>query len=173
MQRMSVVGVTGSGKTTLARHVAARLDLPCIELDALHWKAGWTMANLDDFRTDVAHAVAGGRWVADGNYAKVRDLVWGRADTLVWLDYTLALVLGRLLRRTLRRVGTGQELWNGNKERFTDQFLSRESLFLWAIGTHRRYRVQFPSLLQEEAYAHLTVVRLRTPTQARRWLDSV
>src|SRR4051812_41036327 len=84
MKRVAVVGVTGSGKTTLSRHLAARLDLPWMELDALHWGPRWTVADSDVFRAEVARSVSGCRWVADGNYSKVRDLVWGRADTLVW-----------------------------------------------------------------------------------------
>ena len=38
MQRVSVIGVTGSGKTTLAAALAAKLQVPYIELDALHWE---------------------------------------------------------------------------------------------------------------------------------------
>jgi adenylate kinase family enzyme len=173
VKRITVVGVTGSGKSTLARHLAARLGLAWIELDALNWGPRWTMSEDEVFRADVARAVSGCCWVADGNYSKVRDLVWTRADTLVWLDYALPLIFGRLLRRTLRRVISGQELWNGNKERFANQFLSRESLFAWAIQTHPRYRAEFPRALREQAYAHLEVVRLRSPRTTRLWLGSL
>jgi adenylate kinase family enzyme len=172
VERVSVVGVTGSGKTTLAKHVAARLNAPCIELDALHWGPHWTMADLDVFREHVSRVVSGCRWVIDGNYSKVRDLVWGRADTIIWLDYSFAIIFGRLLRRTIRRVRSGEELWNGNRERFADQFLSRDSLFLWAFQTYPRYRAEFPRLLGGEAYSHLAVIRLRTPRETRRWLHN-
>jgi hypothetical protein len=92
---------------------------------------------------------------------------------VVWLDYTFALTFFRLLRRTISRVRSGEELWNGNRERFAEQFLSRESLFLWAIQTYPRYRATFPALLASEAYAHMQVVRLRAPRQARAWLASL
>jgi len=170
MERVAVIGVTGAGKTTFAAALAAKLAAPHIELDALHWEPNWTMAELDVFRARVARAVDGQRWVADGNYSKVRDLVWDRADTVVWLDYPFALTFLRLLRRTLRRVGTGQELWNGNRERFREQFLSRESLFVWVIKTYPRYRASFPAELASDRYQHLQVARLRTPGAAERWL---
>jgi adenylate kinase family enzyme len=173
MERVVVIGVTGAGKTTLAAALAARLRAPHIELDALHWEPGWVMAELDVFRERVARAVAAERWVADGNYSKVRDLVWDRADTVVWLDYSFALSFTRLLRRTLARVRTGQELWNGNHERMAEQFLSRDSILLWAIKTHPRYRASYPALFATDQYRHLQVVRLRSPRAAETWLGRV
>lgn len=173
MQRVSVIGVTGSGKTTFAASLATRLQVLHIELDALHWEPNWTMAELDVFRGRVASQVSADCWVVDGNYSKVRDLVWGRADTVVWLDYSFALIFARLLRRTLARVRSGEELWNGNRERFAEQFFSRESLLLWAIKTHPRYRATFPTLLASDAYSHLRVVRLRAPRDTQEWLGSL
>src|SRR5579884_2496060 len=121
MKRVAVVGTSGAGKTTFAAALATRLGCRHVELDALHWEAGWRMAELDVFRARVAEATAGDAWVADGSYTKVRDVVWSRADTLVWLDYPLAVKLWRLLGRTARRVRTGEDLWNGNRERLRDQ----------------------------------------------------
>jgi adenylate kinase family enzyme len=87
MQRISVIGATGSGKTTVARRTAEALGVPHIELDALHWEPDWEEAPLEVFRERVSDAIQGERWVVDGNYSKVRDMVWGRADTVLWLDY--------------------------------------------------------------------------------------
>jgi adenylate kinase family enzyme len=170
---VSVVGVTGSGKTTFAAALAAKMDATHIELDALHWEPDWTMAELEVFRSRVGHAVEADRWVADGNYSKVRDLVWGRADSIIWLDYPFPLIFARLLRRTLARVFTGEQLWNGNRERFAEQFLSRDSLFLWAIKTYPKYRVTIPAALASAPYAHIRVVRLQTPRRTRQWLGSL
>jgi adenylate kinase family enzyme len=116
MRRIAVVGTTGSGKTSLARLIARRLSIPHIELDALHWEPNWTEAGTAVLRARVGAVTAGAAWVADGNYAKIRDLIWPRADTLVWLDYSLPVILWRLTRRTLRRLLTGEELWNTNRE---------------------------------------------------------
>src|SRR5579883_1503505 len=135
-RRVVVVGTTGAGKSTLALRLARRLRCPHIELDALHWGPDWTPVARDCFRAHTRRAVAGDAWVADGNYRQVRDLVWGRADTIVWLDYPLRTVLPRLLRRTLRRCLSHEVLWHGNRERLRTQFLSRDSLFLWALQTH-------------------------------------
>ena len=66
--------------------------------------------------TFLAGLVDSDGWVADGNYSKVRDLVWGSADLLVWLDYALPVIMGRLVSRTLRRLITREVLWNDNRE---------------------------------------------------------
>ena len=172
-RRIAVVGTTGSGKTTLARQLSQRLAIPHVELDALHWGPNWTPFPIEVFRERTARALSGENWVVDGNYSKVRDIVWGRADTVVWLDYALPVILGRLAWRTLRRIFAREELWSGNRERFWTQFLSRDSLFLWALHTYQRRRREFPALFNQPEYAHLAVVRLRSPRAVRDWLLSL
>jgi len=172
-QRIAVVGTTGSGKTTMARRIAQRLAINHVELDALHWGPNWTPAPTELFREHTAQALNGDAWVVDGNYSKVRDVVWSRADTIVWLDYPLLVILGRLAWRTLRRVITREELWQGNRECFAAQFASRDSLFLWALRTYPRRRREYPTLLQRPEHIHLAVVHLRSPRAARDWLASL
>src|SRR5437016_1896693 len=80
--RIVVIGTSGSGKTTQARHLSERLGIPHVELDALHWVPGWTEAPTDALRERVTEALAGDAWLVDGNYSVVRDIVWPRADTV-------------------------------------------------------------------------------------------
>jgi hypothetical protein len=115
-------------------------------------------------------ALGGDAWVVDGNYSKVRDIVWSRVDTVVWLDFALPVIMGRLLWRTLRRVFSREELWSGNRERFLAQFFSRDSLFLWALRTYWRRRREYPELLERSEHAHLRVVHLRSPGEEQAWL---
>lgn len=171
--RIVVVGTTGSGKTTMARHLAGRLGLRHVELDALHWEPGWQEAPLDVFRRRVEAATAGDGWALDGNYSKVRDIYWPRADSLVWLDYGLHVILWRLWWRTLRRVTTREELWNGNRESARTALCTRDSILLWALQTYKRRRRQYRELLASPESRHLVVVHLTTPRNARAWLASL
>ncbi|MBI3267858.1 MAG: adenylate kinase [Planctomycetes bacterium] len=171
-RRVVVVGTTGSGKSSLARAVAGRLGVPHVELDALHNGPNWSTPPDEVFRERVDLALRGGAWVADGNYSRVRDLVWGRAETIVWLDYPLRLVLARLVARTLRRVVTGERLWNGNRETWGTLF-SRESILLWALETHGRNRRAYARLFRSPDHMRLDRVRLRSPAEARRWLATL
>jgi adenylate kinase family enzyme len=111
-----VVGCSGSGKTTLARSLARVLRVPNIELDAIFHQPGWKPLDDDIFKARVAEATEATAWVVDGNYSIVREMVWERADTVVWFDLPYAVVMARTVRRTVRRTVTRQELWNGNRE---------------------------------------------------------
>jgi adenylate kinase family enzyme len=171
--RVVVVGTTGSGKTTFAREVAAVIGGTHTELDSLYWEPGWQEAQLEDFRARATAAVATASWAIDGNYRQVADIVWSSADTLVWLDYPMPLIMRRLFVRSFRRGWTKQQLWNGNQERLATQFFSRDSLFVWAWKSHWRRRREYPKHLALPLFAHLAVHRLRRPHQAQRWLDEL
>ena len=173
MKRVSIVGQTGSGKTTLARRLAATLKLEHIELNAIHWQADWQPLPTETFRHRVAAALDHDAWVTDGNYSAVQDLVLAKADTVVWLDYPLFTVFKQLTPRTFRRVFLREELWNGNKERFWEQFLSRDSLFLWALRTHKAKRERYTALMSDPAYDDLHFVHLRSRRELRRWLETL
>jgi adenylate kinase family enzyme len=170
MRRVNVVGTSSVGKSTLALALAERLGVPYVELDALHWEPNWTEAPDEVMRERVRSAISPETWVVDGNYAAVRDLVWARADTVVWLDLSLPTILGRYARRTMRRIILRQELWAGNRERLGFLF-GRDSLLWWILGTYRRRRRDYPLLLA--ANPHITAIRLRSPRDARAWLASV
>ena len=172
MRRVVVFGTTGSGKSWLAERLARRHGLRVIELDSLFWGRDWQPAPLELFRHRVERETRDGDWIVVGNYGQVRDLVWRSADTLVWLDLPFALVMGRLLRRTMSRVLSRQELWGtGNRETFRNAFLSRHSILLWAIKTHRKNRARFAiecAFLGKDK----TIVRLTSRREVERFLQA-
>ncbi|MGH9831601.1 MAG: adenylate kinase [Blastocatellia bacterium] len=170
MQRISVVGTSGSGKTTFAARLAGILRVPHIELDALHWEADWVEAPAEVFRSRVREAVSADRWVVDGNYSKrARDLVWERADTVVWLDYSFPVIFSRVVRRTFRRLVLREECCNGNREKWSLTF-SRDSIILWALQTYKRHRADYPPLLRLLEQEGVRTITLRSPKEADRWL---
>ncbi len=82
MRRVSVVGTSGSGKSTLARSLAGALGADLLELDSIYHQADWVPLSDEEYRRRVFAVAAGERWVIDGNYSRVRDIVWARADTV-------------------------------------------------------------------------------------------
>jgi len=171
--RIVIVGVTGSGKTTTAQKLAQILHIPHIELDSLHWLPNWEMVETEPFRREVGQALAGPTWVTDGNYSKARDIIWGRASVFVWLDYSLPVILWQLTRRTLKRVITREILWNDNRETIRGAFLSRDSLFFWALQSYPKQRKTYPAQLARPEYAHLQVIRLRSRRETDQWLKQI
>jgi len=171
--RIAVIGATGSGKTTLAQRLGVILDLPLIELDALHWMPGWTEKPWPEIRSELDPMTRQDRWITDGNYSQVRDLIWPRADTIIWLDYPFLFIFYRLFIRTLKRVFLKVELWNGNRERFHENFLSKDSLFLWLVKSRRKHKKTYLLAFQDPQHAHLQVLRLTHPHQTDRWLEQL
>ena len=172
-RRIVVVGSTGWGKTAFAGELSRRLGIPHVELDALNWGPNWTEVPDERFRESTAEQVAQDSWVVDGNYHRVRDIVWPRASTVVWLDYPFSLVSRQLVVRTFRRAFARTTLWSGNRERLWTHFLTRDSLFLWLFKTYWRRKREYPRLFGLPEYAHLTVVRSSSSKQSKRWLDRV
>jgi adenylate kinase family enzyme len=170
MRRVVVIGTTGSGKSTLAERLGEQTGLRVIELDALYWGRDWQGAPVDLFRHRVERETRDEGWIVVGNYGQVRDLVWRPADTLVWLDLPLSLVMWRLVWRTVRRAAAKEDLWGtGNRETFVNSFFSRQSILLWALKTHRRNRRRYA----EECHAlaqEKRVVRLKSPREIERFL---
>ena len=152
--------------------MAERLGLDFIELDAIYWQANWTPIEFEEFRERVETAARSQSWVVAGNYHVVRDLIWPRAEVVVWLDYPFAVVFWRLLTRTIRRGITQEELWNGNREKFWWhlKLWSEESLFHWLFKTYWRRKRETPILLAFPEHAHLHLVHLRSPRETEEWL---
>ncbi|MET7396098.1 shikimate kinase [Dactylosporangium sp. NPDC005572] len=173
MRRVSVVGNSGSGKTTVGRALATGLGVPFVELDGIFHQPGWQPLGTPEFRDRVSAACAGDGWVIDGNYSAVRDLIWARADTVVWFDLPRRTMMRQLLFRTLRRGLTGTELWNGNRERLGDLLSTdpQESILRWAWARHETYRTRYRTAATAPEWSSLTFVRIASRTDARHLLE--
>ena len=168
--RINIKGASGSGKTTLASALAARLGVAHIELDGLHHGPNWSEPSDAEFRARVQSAMDAnpGGWVIDGNYERKLDrLVTDAADLVVWLDLPLALLLGRLWRRSAQRIVGQVELWNGNRESWRGLLWGSDALFPWTIRAHARHRREWPARFGN----HPGFVRLRSTDAVRRWLQ--
>ena len=134
------------------------------------------MAERERFLARIDAATSGEAWVADGNYGGIgaREIVWARADTVIWLDFSLFVIFARLWRRTTARIRDRAELWpgTGNHETVRNAFFSRESLFIWALLTYRRRKRQYAELFARPEHARLALHHFREPRDADRWLAS-
>jgi adenylate kinase family enzyme len=169
MRRVSVVGAPGSGKTTLGRQLAAAMGVPFVELDSLFHQAGWQDLSRDEFRSRVTAATAAEAWVVDGNYEAVRDLVWERADTVLWLDLPRRVVMYRVVFRTIRRALTRQVLWNGNREPLANfyRWAPEHNIIRWAWVKYPHYVERYSRVMGQPPRPDLRFMRLASGPDAR------
>jgi adenylate kinase family enzyme len=167
--RVVVIGSSGSGKTTFAARLAAAQGVRHIDLDAVTWQPGWVAlheTDLDEFIRRVSALMAEDAWVSCGNYA-VRPQLLPRATHLVWLDYSRAEVMARVIRRSFVRALTRKELWpgTGNREDFR-RWLDKGHPIRWAWDTYDRRRAQYEALFADPSVAAIRKHRLRAPREA-------
>ena len=172
MKRILVAGITGAGKTTLARTLAGRLSIPFHEMDALAITGPGWQANPRLYE-DVARISSGASWVFDSfGYPAVRDLLWSRADTVVWLDYSRPVVMRRVLRRSAARTLLRRRVFGGNVETAGSWF-SPDHPARWAWTQHANRRTEIADRCADPCFAPLDVVHLTTPQAAGAWLSTV
>jgi adenylate kinase family enzyme len=175
--RVAIIGSSGAGKSTLARRLGSRLAAPVVELDAINWQAGWRDLATHDpeaFVHRTRTAIAGERWVSDGGYRVVLPLILARATDVVWLDYSRAVVMRRVIGRSILRTLTRRELWpgTGNREEVR-RWLNREHPIRWAWATLADRRLRYGALFADLANAGVALHRLRRPRDAATLVETL
>jgi adenylate kinase family enzyme len=101
--RICILGPSNSGKSTLANAIARKLDFQAVHLDQLYHRPNtdWEPRPRDEFVALHDAAIAGERWVMDGNYSACLPQRLRRATGLILLDISTPASLFRYFRRTL------------------------------------------------------------------------
>ncbi len=171
-ERVLIAGVTGSGKTTIARRLAARWGLVHHEIDALFHGPDWTPR--PEFLDDVRAFAATDRWITEWQYTSkgTDEIMTPRAQLAIWLDYPWPVVRARLLRRTLGRSILRTAMYNGNVEKPLWRLVATrdpyENILAWQTRTRSFWTERMPQKRQQ--FPHLTIVRLAHPRETERWL---
>ena len=168
--RVAVIGPSGSGKSRVAAELARLTGARHVEIDALWHGPNWESCGAEELHRRVSAATEGDGWISDGTYHTViGDLVLERAETVAWLDLPVALVLGRLLRRSYVRKRDRVLLWNGNVE------MSWRDQLRWLVWpAFRRVfenRRELPARFAR--HPHLRVHRLRSDDEVRAFVQSI
>ena len=162
-----VVGCSGAGKSTLAAAVAERAQLPFVPTDPFYWQKGWQPAPQEAVLERLHAVLSQPVWVMDGNFEDQREIVWAEADALVWLDYSLPVILRRGLKRNIRLYLSGEPTWSGNRMTLPQVF----SGVRHALRSFPNKRKAYPSYLHE--FPQLKVLHFRQPAEAERWLAAL
>ncbi len=171
--RVNVVGTSGSGKTTVSRRIAEKLNVPHVEMDALFWKPNWTESTDDEFFPMLEDALSSNAWVLDGNYDRTRPIKWKRVQTVVYLDLPFLVVLCRMVRRCLVRGLKREELWAGNTESIWKHIFTRDSMILWTISSFHRVRRRYEKAFEMPEYSDIRFVRLRSRKEVEDFVERI
>jgi hypothetical protein len=167
MKRILVVGTSGSGKTAVAKTLSMRLDLPFVGTDDWYWGAGWRSISSEVVEEKVEKVVERDAWVMDGNFDVSHELLWPRADCIVWLDYPLTTILARVAKRNLRWWIIREPVWNGNMMNLRRAFSGiRHSLLSYSAK-----RKLYPDWLAQLSTGK--TVRLRNQVETDAWVESL
>lgn len=168
MRRVAVIGSGGAGKSTLARELAWRVDLPVVHLDEYYWRPGWQASSPTAWQERQRHLVAGEAWIIDGNYLSTLELRLSAADTVVFLDLSRWRCAWRATRRVLTRHGRPNTA-AGCPERLGYRHL-RFLAYVWSFPSTGR-----PAVLERLAKHQqtTTILRLTTPSQVRQFLHDL
>ena len=93
MERILIIGCSGSGKSRLARILGKELGLPVVHLDQLWWQADWQNVTVEEFDSRLAMALSMDRWIIDGNYSRTMEARLSRCDTVIYLDFSRCVCL--------------------------------------------------------------------------------
>lgn len=168
MRRVMVIGGSGAGKSWFARRLGLRTGLPVVHMDQLFWEPGWVAAEEQVFLGRVAAAIAGDRWVMEGNYSRTWPMRLARADTVIFLDIPTATRAWRVAQRVLQSHGTVRsDMAAGCPEQVDLDFF-----FNWVGGYRRRGRPKALALIATPPEG-LTVHHLRSPRQVRHFVSSL
>lgn len=173
MERIAIIGSSSSGKTTLANKLSRKLVIQHKELDYFFWEPNWVQADNETFRFRVDKFTSQQKWITDGNFSQVRDLVWGRATTIIWLDYSFVLIMKQFFSRSIRRSLTKESLWSGNIETLWNSILKPDSLFVWILKTYKRNIRRYSKLMKDSEYSHAEFIRLKSPKETQQFLNSL
>lgn len=161
MNRVLVIGPCGSGKSTLARELAPRMGLPLIHMDQLGWQPGWVETEKAELNARIAGAVAGERWLIEGNYGSTLPARLERADAVIYLDFPIRLCLWRLIRRIVTHRGRSRpDMPEGCPERFDLSFFWY--MLNWNSGPRLRTEAHIATHADK-------VIRLANPQMLADW----
>ena len=156
MERIVIIGCGGAGKSTLARQLGEKLNLPVVHLDKLWWKPGWIESTREEFDRKLAVELTKPQWIMDGNFNRTIAQRIARCDTVIYLDFSRFACLRGVLKRIITTHGRVRpDMGEGCPERFDWEFLR------WVWNFNKNNREKNDRLLQEAAHAQTIVLKNR------------
>jgi len=166
MRKVLVIGSGGAGKSTFARHLGELLELEVIHLDSLYWSAGWVEMPKTEWQSVVDELLSRRAWIIDGNYSGTLQMRLEACDTVIFLDMSRVICLGRLLKRAVLYRGERRpDMAEGCREKLNFKFIR------WVWEYPERTRPKIIELLEKNA-RNKQIICLRSRAEVKRFLVS-
>ena len=166
MERIIIIGCGGAGKSTLARQLGEKLDIPVVHLDTLFWKPGWVESSTEEFDRKLAIELEKPKWIMDGNFNRTMPERVAKCDTIIYLDYNRLVCLWGVIKRNLTNRGKVRpDMGEGCPERIDFEFLK------WVWNYNRDKRERNYRLLNEAFHAETVVLKNRK--MVKRFLNTL
>ena len=166
MERIIIIGCGGAGKSTLARQLGEKLDIPVVHLDTLFWKPGWIEETAEEFDRKLAKELEKPKWIMDGNFNRTMPERVAKCDTIIYLDYNRLVCLWGVIKRNLTNRGKVRpDMGEGCPERIDFGFLK------WVWNYNRDKRERNYRLLNEAFHAETVVLKNRK--MVKRFLNTL
>lgn len=166
MEKIVIIGCGGAGKSTLARALGDKLDLPVVHLDKLFWRPGWVHVSREEFDVLHSRALAGEKWILDGNFDRTMEQRIAHCDTVIYLDFSRWACLRGVCKRVLTTHGTVRpDMGEGCPERFDWEFLK------WVWHFNSKNRAKNYCLIRKATHANTIILKNRR--QVRKFLENL
>lgn len=138
MERIIIIGGNGCGKTTFAKELSDKLNLPLTHLDGLYWRDNWQPVPRNEFDEQLLHKLKEPRWIIDGNISRTIPLRLKYCDTVIYFDFSRIKCVYGAIKRIIKNYGRSRPDMGGYcPERFDFEFL--KSVWNFNKNNRRRY----------------------------------
>ena len=97
-----IIGGNGCGKTTLAKKLADKLQLPLTHIDVLYWKDNWQVVPNEEFDSLLMQEVTKPRWIIDGNNTRTIPMRLKYCDTVIFMDFSRIRCIYGAIKRIIQ-----------------------------------------------------------------------
>jgi adenylate kinase family enzyme len=167
-KKISVIGDTGSGKTTFAQVLAEKLDLPFYEADKYRFKNGIKRPD-EDYLQDIAGITSEGKWVFDGAHTIAASIAWTRADLVLYLKFPIRILFFRTLKRAIKRLVRGEKYVHGGKESLHNLF-GKEGLIRNFYSKIKERRAGYQRQFEKIGINNINLIIVRSPAELEKYL---
>lgn len=123
INKISIIGGPGTGKSTLAYNLGKELNLPVCNLDSIQHLENWEVRGSEERDEMILNKVSEPKWVIDGTYKSTLEDRVENSDMVIFLNYSRAAKLKGIFSRYLKNKGKEKPDIPGCKEHMTWYFI--------------------------------------------------